>query len=138
MGATIQGLDKLRAKLKAMPEAVKAEVEATLIASAEEVASTARALAPVDDGDLKSSIVVSPPGGSTPLYSSGGRQDVGELKAVVTAGNGRVRYADNVEFGHGNAAPRPFFWPAYRSKKKRIRSRIARAVGKAARKIWSK
>lgn len=138
MGATIQGLDKLRAKLKAMPEAVKAEVEATLIASAEEVASTARALAPIDDGQLRDSIKVTPPGGRTPLHSSGGAQAVGDFKAVVTAGNSSVRYAANVEFGHGNAKPRPFFWPAYRSKKKRIRSRIARAIGKAARKIWSK
>lgn len=137
MGATIQGLDKLRAKLRAMPAEVKREVEAVLISSAEEVASTARALVPVDDGDLKASIVVTPPGGRTPLYSSGGSQAVGELKAVVTAGNGKVRYAAPVEFGHENAAPRPFFWPAYRSKKKRIRSRIARAIGKAARKIWS-
>lgn len=138
MGATIQGLERLRAKLRAMPAEVKAEVEAVIVASAEEVASTARALAPIDDGDLKASIVVTPPGGSTPLYSSGGRQAVGELRALVTAGNGKTRYAANVEFGHGNAAPRPFFWPSYRSKKKRIRSRIARAIGKAARKIWSK
>jgi HK97 gp10 family phage protein len=144
MGATIQGLDKLRAKLRAMPAEVKAEVEAVLIASAEEVASTARALAPVDDGDLQDSIRVTGPGESTPLYSSGGRQSVGELTAKITAGNGKVRYAHHVEFGHGGkgspdgAKPRPFFWPAYRSKKKRIRNRIARAIGKAARKIWSK
>ncbi len=138
MGAKIEGLEKLRAKLRAMPAEVKAEVEAVLVSSAQEVASTARALAPVDDGELRDSIVVTPPGGSTPLHSSGGgRKAVGELKAVVTAGNGAVRYADNVEFGHGNAAPRPFFWPSYRSKRKRIRSRIARAIGKAARKIWS-
>lgn len=137
MSAKIEGLDKLRAKLRAMPAEIRSEVEAVLISSAEEVASTARALAPVDDGELKASIAVTPPGGSTPLYSSGGRQSVGELKAVVTAGNGAVRYADNVEFGHGNAAPRPYFWPAYRSKRKRIRSRIARAIGKAAKKIWS-
>lgn len=138
MGATIQGLEKLRAKLKAMPAEVKAEVEAVIVASAEEVASTARALSPIDDGDLRDSIRVTPPGGSTPLHSSGGRQSVGELKAVVTAGNWGVRYAALVEFGHGSAKARPFFWPAYRSKKKRIRNRIARAIGKAARKIWSK
>ena len=137
MGAKIEGLEKLRAKLKAMPEAVKAEVEGVLIASAEEVAATARALAPVDDGDLKDSIKVTGPGGRTPLHSSGGAQSVGDLKAVVTAGNSSTRYAAVVEFGHGNAAPRPFFWPAYRSKKKRIKSRIARAIGKAVKKIWS-
>lgn len=138
MGATIHGLDKLRAKLRAMPTEVKAEVEAVIIASAEEVASTAKALSPVDDGDLRDSIRVTGPGESTPLYSSGGRQKVGELKAVVTAGNSSVRYAAPVEFGHGNAAPRPFFWPAYRSKKKKIRRAIGRAIGKAARKIWSR
>jgi HK97 gp10 family phage protein len=137
MGATIQGLDKLRAKLKAMPDAVKAEVEAELVAAAQEVAATAYALAPVDDGELRESIAVTPPGGSTPLYSSGGRQKVGALKVLVTVGDYLVRYATHVEFGHGKAAPRPFFWPAYRSKKKKIRRAIGRAIGRAARKIWS-
>lgn len=143
MGVKIQGLEALRAKLKAMPEAIKAEVRASLVQSANEIADTARALAPVDDGDLQGSIKVTEPGGVTPLYSSGGSHQVGDMAVAVTAGNSSVRYSANVEFGHdgkGNpdgAAPRPFFWPAYRSKKKRVRNRTARAINKAAKKIWS-
>ena len=143
MGVMIQGLEALRAKLKAMPEGIKQEVRTSLVQSANEIASTARALAPVEDGDLRESIVVTEPGKLTPLHSSGGSHKVGDMAAAVTAGNAAVRYAAPVEFGHDGdgkpegAAPRPFFWPAYRSKKKRVRSRTARAINKAAKKIWS-
>jgi HK97 gp10 family phage protein len=143
MGMKIQGLEALRAKLKALPEAIKAEVRASLVQSGEEIAATARALAPVDNGDLQNSIKVTPPGQMTPLYSSGGSHQVSEMAVAVTAGNSSVRYAAPVEFGHDGdgkpdgAAPRPFFWPAYRSKKKRVKSRTARAVNKAAKKIWN-
>lgn len=143
MSVKIQGLEALRAKLRAMPEVIKEEIRTSLVQSANEIADTARALAPVDDGELQASIVVTEPGKLTPLYSSGGSHQVGDMAVAVSAGNSKVRYAAPVEHGHDGdgkpdgAAPRPFFWPAYRSKKKRVRSRTARAVNKAAKKIWS-
>jgi HK97 gp10 family phage protein len=143
MSVKIQGLEALLKKMRALPGAVKEEIEASLVQSANEIADTAKALAPVDDGELRDSIVVTGPGKLTPLHSSGGSHKVGDLAAAVSVGNSAVRYAAPVEFGHDGdgkpdgAAPRPFFWPAYRSKKKRVRSRTARAVNKAAKKIWS-
>lgn len=117
----VQGLDRLRRKLAVMPREAKAEIRRALTISAEEMASTARTLAPVDTGALKASI-----------ETTEGRH---ELEVVVRAGGGAAGLAHIVEYGHGNAAPRPFFWPAYRSLPKRLRGRVNRAIRAAARKV---
>jgi HK97 gp10 family phage protein len=83
-----------------------------------------------------------------------------DLSVRVTAGNSGVRYAHLVEFGtepheirakrakalgkngqfgtkveHPGASAHPFFYPAYRALKKRVKSRISRATNKAARAV---
>lgn len=132
---TVTGLDQLRAQLLTkIPQQVKTEVQAAIDKSADEMVSMARALAPTDTGELRASIKATSAGQSTPLYSSGGRQKVGALSARVTAGDYIVRYAALVEFGTEKMAARPFFWPAYRSLRKRFRSRITRAMNKALKK----
>ena len=130
----VEGLDALRRKLVAMSAEVKAEVLASLEKSGNEMAATAKALAPVDSGNLKDSIVVSKAGESTPLYSSGGRQKVGDLQVTVTAGDFFTRYVGHVEYGTDKMAARPFFGPAYRVLKKRTKSRTSRDVNKAIKK----
>lgn len=69
-----------------------------------------------------------------------------DLSVAITAGNGKVRYAHIVEFGsrphinggkfagsqHPGTAAQPFFYPAYRALRKRVKSRISRATNKAA------
>src|SRR5690606_23381957 len=79
-----------------------------------------------------------------------------DMSVVVTAGNGAVRYAHLVEFGtsphkikaknaaaltlqggavveevgHPGAQARPFFYPAYRTLRKRMKGRVTRAIRK--------
>lgn len=53
---------RLAKRLVAMRSAVVAEVRPALMQFADELAKTARALAPEDEGDLKASIVVTGPG----------------------------------------------------------------------------
>lgn len=90
-----------------------------------------------------------------------------ELSAVISAGNTRVRYAHLVEFGarphtirpkkaggklvffrggkkvtvdevkHPGSRRQPFFYPGWRTGKKRGKSRISRAVRSAAKKVAS-
>lgn len=90
-----------------------------------------------------------------------------DLAAVITAGNSAVRYAHLVEFGasphtikpkkaggklvfyrggkrvsadevsHPGARAQPFFYPGYRTGKKRAKARISRAVRAAAKKVAS-
>ena len=113
---TISGQKELREQLlRKIPAAAKAAIQASLEKSAEEMASTARALAPVDDGDLRSSI----------------RTETGDLTVRVRAGGGRAWYAPLVEYGTRRMAARPFWWPAWRMMRRRIRNRIARDLNKA-------
>jgi HK97 gp10 family phage protein len=133
--ATIEGLDKLRKQLlERIPAAAKQAMQESLETSGREMVSTAKALAPVREGELRASITMTTAGEKTPLYSSGGRQAVGDLSVKVTAGDYLVRYAALVEYGTKKMAARPFFWPAYRSIKKRLRSRTSRAINSALKK----
>ncbi len=91
-----------------------------------------RNLAPEDTGDLKYSIKYTMPGDSTPPYSQpGGSTVAAENQLLVTAGNDDVRYPHLVEYGTKDAEAQPYFWPAYRLKKKRLSNRIKRAIRKA-------
>lgn len=136
----VTGLEELRRKFARLTPAVEAEIQASLEKSGEEMVSLARALAPVDDGDLRDSIVMTTPGNLTPIYGGGGQQKVGPLGVRITAGDYLVRYAAIVEFGRkatataAAMAARPFFWPAYRLLRRRIRSRTARAITSAIKK----
>ncbi|GLK76706.1 hypothetical protein GCM10008171_19600 [Methylopila jiangsuensis] len=139
------GLDDLSRRLKRIPEEVRKAIDPAVTQSAEEMAATMRAMVPVKSGKLRESIVVTPPGGTTPAHSQpGGSHVVPAGAAVVTAGNSEVRYAHLVEYGHMASgwsdvpAPAyPFFWPGYRLTKKRARGRINRAMKKAIERGWS-
>ena len=125
---------RLQKRLKAIPRAVKEAVVPALLKSGEELADRMKALAPEDTGDLKDSITVTPPGGTTPPYSQpGGSRTAGETQVLVTAGNDDVRYPHLVEYGTAEAEAQPYFWPAYRLTKKRAANRIKRAARKAVR-----
>lgn len=94
----------------------------------------AQHLAPVDTGDLRNSIEVTLPAGKTPAYSQpGGSRTAGELEALVTVGNMDVRYAHLAEYGTAEAAAQPYFWPAWRTVRKRVENRMKRVMRKAAR-----
>lgn len=146
MATKIKGLRQLSRKLKAIPKAAKDEARKAVLQGANEIAAMQRSLAPVDDGDLRDSIHVTPPGGTTPPYSQpGGSRTAKSEEAIVTAGNTKVRYAHLVEFGtkehkaggmfEGATIPaipaHPFFWPGYRALRRRVKSRITRNINKA-------
>ena len=130
---------RLARRLNAIPKAVVNAVQPALRQSGDELAGTMRQLAPVDTGDLRDSIEVTLPGQSTPPYSQpGGSKVAGENQVLVTAGNEDVRYPHLVEYGTADAGAQPFFWPAYRLKKKRLTNRIKRSVSKAVKTEWRK
>lgn len=146
MARGMRGLAKLNRKLRNMPPAARAAARIAVVQGANEIAAIQRNLAPVDDGDLKDSIHVTPPNGTTPPYSQpGGSRTAGPEEAIVTAGNIKVKYPHLVEFGaaphkaggmfegaqHPGTAAQPFFWPGYRAVRKRVRSRVTREINKA-------
>ncbi|MBN9450477.1 MAG: HK97 gp10 family phage protein [Bosea sp.] len=130
-------LDRLNRRFDAVLRNVREVVQPALLKGANEIADMQRMLAPEDTGDLKDSITVTPPGGTTPPYSQpGGSRTVGENQAVVTVGNTDVRYPHFVEFGTSVTPAQPFFWPGYRLRRKRALDRIKRSIRKAVRTGW--
>lgn len=124
--------ERLRRRLDAIPAAVKEAVTPALVKSGNELAQTMRQLAPVKTGALRDSIAVTLPGQATPPYSQPGGSVVAlENQVLVTAGNSDVRYPHLVEYGTTDTVAQPFFWTAYRLNKKRLTSRIKRAIRKA-------
>lgn len=123
---------RLKRRLAAIPKQVREAVKPALATSGRELSATMQHLAPEDTGALRDSITVTMPGEATPAYSQpGGSRVAGELEVLVTAGNEEVRYPHLVEYGTADAAAQPFFWPAFRLKRKRLSSRIKRAIRKA-------
>lgn len=123
---------KLSRRLEAIPKAVRSAVAPSLIEAGRDLSVTMRLLAPEDTGDLKRSIHVTAPGQATPPYSQPGGSTVArENQVLVTVGSDEVRYPHLVEFGTAEAAAQPFFWPAYRLKRKALSTRIKRAISKA-------
>jgi len=149
MASDLQAQSKrLAARLEAIPSEIVKELRPALIQSADDLAQVAKALAPEDEGDLKRSIEVTPPGGMTPAYAQGGgRRQAGENQALVTVGNPDQRHGHLVEFGtkphknggqfegtdHPGTEAQPFLLPAMRLTQGRNLRRIGRAIGKAVR-----
>jgi HK97 gp10 family phage protein len=148
------GLSQLQQKLKRIPQAVRKSATESVVVGAQEIASMQQRLAPVDSGELRKSIHITMPGGTTPPYStSGGKRKsrkplkAGPHQAIITAGNTDVRYAHIVEFGspphlaggffkgmdvmHPGTPAQPFFWPGYRALRKRTKRRISTNIKKA-------
>ena len=132
----MEGKEALRAKLRALPDAIKAQIAAALEAGAQEIVRLAQSLVPIDQGDLRKSIGYTfgaAPKGSVVLAQSSGEQS--DLRITIYAGDSDAFYARWIEFGTQKMRARPFFFPAYRANKRRVRSRITRAVNKAARTV---
>jgi HK97 gp10 family phage protein len=130
--------ESLVKRLNAIPAQVKAAVVPTLMASATEIQDAMKTLVPVRTGALRDSIVVTPPGQTTPAYSEpGGGHTVPENAVAITAGSSAVRYGHLVEYGTEHMHAEPFFWPAYRLFKKRAATRIKRAISKSVKDAYS-
>lgn len=127
---------RMKARFNAVPVRARSAAQTSLLKSGNELAGLMRSLAESsrDTGALIDSIEVTPGDQNTPPFSQPGGSTVVPGNAVmVTAGNEDVRYAHLVEHGHSEAAPRPFFWPAFRMLRTRIKNRTTRDIRKAVR-----
>ena len=136
---TSNGLKETLAAMERVKKAAKEAAMKQLVKGAQDTADTARQLAPEDEGDLRGSIAVTEPGQTTPPHSQpGGSRTAGENEVLVTAGNSDVRYPRHVEHGTVKMEAQPFFFPAYRLNRDKVRRSTAAAFGRAARKEWNK
>lgn len=154
----VKGVADLNKKVAAIPKRVEAKARIAMEKGADELVAMMKRLVPVDDGDLRDSIGWtwgSAPKGSVVLAET--EADSRGLKITVYAGNEKAYYARWVEFGtaphnvakgggtvagkkdfasgggtgHPGSRARPFFFPAWRALRKRIRARIRRETAKA-------
>jgi HK97 gp10 family phage protein len=117
--AKVEGLERLRRRFARIPIETKRGVRVALEQGADELVEMQKRLVPIDRGELRESI----------------KKEDGphELSIHVEAGDERAFYARWVEFGTLRTPASPYFFPAYRSLRRRIRGRISRAVRKAVR-----
>lgn len=141
-------------KLAALPTEVRSSIKQAIVQGANEITDMQKRLAPVKSGDLRNSIKQTWGGGRerySSLTAGTGKGDP-DLTVRISAGNAKVRYAHLVEFGasphiaggrfkgaqHPGAAAQPFFYPAYRALRKKVKSLIGRATTKAAKRVAAK
>lgn len=157
--AKIINRERLRAKLRALPDNLRKNIVDPMEKSAQNIVDLAINLCPERTGALRNSIDWN--WGDPPAGSSFGSKAPTVSKSVfrisVYAGNDRAFYARWVEFGtqpsvkgskvsapsrgkgkkrvayrtHPGTRAQPFFYPAYRASRTKVRSAIARGVNKA-------
>ena len=154
MASKIERRDKMLAKLKALPAAVRSEIKQAMAQSADEIVAMQKRLVPVRTGALRDSIKQTwgnKPGLSSAGLAGGGAQAGDpDLTVWITAGGSREGWhARFVEFGTSahvaggkfagatipGAPAQPFFYPAWRANKRRVKARISRAITRAAKKV---
>src|ERR1044072_397208 len=128
---SVQQFQQLLARI---PPALAAELDAGVRGGAEGLAEAMRSVVSVGKtGNLKQSIRAEK--GRKPLsylVKAGGSLTTKEVRG----GSGKpYDYSLAGEFGTGNEAAQPFFWPSYRLRKKNIRSAISRKVRPAMKKV---
>ncbi|MGX9574085.1 HK97-gp10 family putative phage morphogenesis protein [Mesorhizobium sp. f-mel] len=128
------GLKDFERRLKALPAAAKKAAAAALDVSANELVRAQRSLAPRADGDLQNSIEWRATAELTRTVTAGGDATT----RPVREGGPDYDYALGQEFGTQNSPANPFFWPAYRLTKKRIRNRIQRAISRGVKEAYGK
>lgn len=146
-GATIIGLAKLHRKLKKLPISAKQEIRAAMAKGADQIVAMMKSLAPVlatpdprrRPGELRDSIGWTwgkAPKGSFAVATLKGAGIGGELTITIYAGNKDSGWwARWVEFGTSKMSAQPFFYVSWRANRRSTKSRISRAVNKAAKKV---
>lgn len=129
----VQGLDRLKARFDAIPQAVREAAKTELERSAQEIVDAMKRFAPSETGALRNSIGWTwgdAPAGSMTVGTVGGAE-YGSLRITIYAGGGDAFYARFQEFGTVKMTAHPFFFPAWRAKKRKVKSRLSRAISKA-------
>lgn len=130
----VQGLDNLNRRWSKIPKAARINVRAAMEDSANDIVEEIWFRAPHGaTGIVGASIGWTwgdAPKGTLTIGTVGGRE-YGTLRITIYAGGGDAFYARFHEFGTVKMSASPFFFPVWRARRKRIRSRISRAMSKA-------
>lgn len=136
----IKNKDRLAAKLKALPDKARQEIRKALEVSAKEMSDVAESFAPIDSGDLRRSIGYTfgnyqADNANVRGVNAGSGVGDPDLTVTIHAGDAKAYYAAFVEFGTVDTSAQPYFFPAWRLTKRRVKGRISRATTKAAKQV---
>lgn len=135
MATKIKNLNRLNKKFIRLSQGAIDAIRPAMAAGADDIVAMAKRFAPVDTGALRDSIGWTwgsqIPEGSTALGSLRNKRSP-ELIITIFAGSKEVFYVKWKEFGTVAQKAHPFFFPAYRAQRKSVKSKIRRAITKAA------
>lgn len=137
MAIKILNRARLQRKIDKMPLVVKQEIRNELEQQANIIVAMMKRLAPVETEAIKDSINWTwgrPPRGRT-ILGKVARRLGDELAITIYAGGGKAFYATFVEWGTRKMKAHPFFYPAWRARRKDARKKIRDAIRDAARKV---
>lgn len=123
--------DKLFQALRQTVPAIDGEVRKALAESGDEMVDKVRSLVPVDRGDLRDSVEWNFTKQTQAQYS---RSPAIIVQEGAETPNDDAFYARWVEFGTPETRKEPHFFPAYRLLRRKLKSRITRAMTKAIKK----
>jgi HK97 gp10 family phage protein len=136
--AEVRGVEATVRALRALGPEAQERITDALDKGAAEVEARAKAIAPVDDGDLREAIEVrdgsaggAVQGAFTAFRAALGAaapQLVRRIGIFPDLNGGKAFYARWVEFGTAEQPARPFLRPAYLTLRKRVEGRIKRAI----------
>jgi HK97 gp10 family phage protein len=136
----MKGEAELKAAMMAIPQKIRDEVARELEVQAAKVVADMKRLVPVDTGALRDSIGWTwgnAPAGSVSIGTVKGRQ-FARMAITIYAGTRDKSlgerdafYARFQEFGTVNMPANPFFYPAWRANKTRVKASLTRAVKRA-------
>lgn len=126
--------ERAKAKFRALPKAVRKHVEEALEQNAEELSAAIKRRVPRDTGDLAESVRWEK-GAARGKYRERGSDP--DLTVRVIEGDRENFQAPWIEHGTKDIPAQPHFFPTYRSMRRRLKSRLSRAVTKAVKEIGS-
>lgn len=130
----VKGLRELQAHWGGIPDAVRAALRPEMEKIATDIVAMMRRLAPKDQGDLAASINWTwgaAPKGAMTLGAVAPGSDADLQITIYAGGTKKSFHAVFQEFGTRKMTANPFFYPAWRTKRKSARSKITRAINKA-------
>ena len=139
----MQGEAALKASMMAIPQKIRDEVARELEVQAANVVADMKRLVPVSSGALRDSIGWTwgdAPKGAITLGTVRGRRYARMAITIyagtrdTSRGSADAFYARFQEFGTVKMTANPFFYPAWRANRKRVKGAITRAVKRAVRK----
>lgn len=137
-GSTIIGRAKLQRKLDRLPKVAKDMIRDAMAKQADDIVQFMKSLVNTESGDLRDSIGWTwgrkVPKGATVVAAV--KQALGgDLIITIYAGSEKAYYARWVEFGTQKTRAHPFFYVAWRARRRKTRRAINKAVRDSAKRV---